>query len=88
MEWQESEQDDSERLVDVLPLKAVQISEGTDVLDIKEDDTAHAKFKGKLYPVKIVGKGMLCLCVYNIHLYNVCPAIPVLAHLKYLQFSS
>ena len=67
MEWlteKESEQDDgAERLVDVLPSKAVQVSEGTDVLDINDGDTVQAKFKGKLCPVKIVGKGMSCLCV-------------------------
>lgn len=58
----ENKQDDNvERLLDVLPSKAVQVNEGTDVLDINEGDTAHAKFKGKLYPVKIIGKGTLCL---------------------------
>ena len=57
VEWlteKESEQDDSvERLLDVLLSKVVQVNKGTDVLDINESDTAHPKFKGKLYPVRI-----------------------------------
>ena len=90
VEWlteKESEQDDSERLVDVLPSKAVEVGEGTDVLDINESDTAHAKFKGKLYPVKIVGKVMLCLCVYKLCV-SCFTAIAMLAHLIYRSFNN
>ena len=52
VEWQEQD----EQLLDVLPSKSVQL-EGCDILDISEGDIARATFEGKLYPVKIIGKG-------------------------------
>ena len=58
VEWQSEDKqaEDSERMFDVLPSKALQ-AEDSDVLDVAVDTVGKANFKGKLYPVKIVGKG-------------------------------
>ena len=65
VEWQSEDKqaEDSERMFDVLPSKALQ-AEDSDVLDVAVDTVGKANFKGKLYPVKIVGKGRTIVVVF------------------------
>ena len=55
-----TEENEEERLLDVLPSKSVRLEEH-DVLDISEGVSAEANSGGRWYPVKIIVKGMTFL---------------------------
>ena len=79
VKWEDRDQEDGHDLLDVLPTKAIVVDSDVDLESLGEGYECQALFNKEVYPVTIVGSGMLLkilLTNYSSSLLN-SPCLPL-----------